>query len=359
MRTSTTENHVRTSQNTGSRICNLTISPPLPRPPLSLPSSPSSTKPTNPRHSVDKTNRHIIKIKTMGASSLGDIGATEQDLSGFDVPMDLSVFGEAQIDLLQVPVPEVQVPVPEVQVQVQAPVPEVQVPVPEVPQVPVPEVPQVQGLSDIFDLPITGVEIFSGSKRKSSSSPGSKKKRSKDVDSTFIPLESTFEEVNGHVELDVKTTSSFIMPNKKGVISAIDSRFNFFLSLAFAMSGNYTPLLELDSRINLDMVVDIMKKMSKHYLVCKGDGFVDILIRRISLNDLFATTEKSEPTDTKVRSKLLTEIVYGKSIDGDKPVSLSNIRGMSTHMNTYKSRYGIQYLSDGMENVFKFRISSV
>ena len=205
---------------------------------------------------------------------------------------------------------------------------------------------------DIFNMPITG---FS-KKRKTPASPESKRKRSRDVSKTAL-FQQDIKEVGEISDLEMKTPTSFIKPGKNGKISSGKSRFNFFLATAFAMTGDFEHLRAYSSEIDEDVLAGFIMKITPQCFVHTGDGHTDVFIRRIALNDIFATSGESAPTKY---GETLTKIVYGKSIVDDT-VTKSNIRSMFTHMVTSKKKLGVKYMVDNNETeyFFQFRIGAV
>ena len=205
--------------------------------------------------------------------------------------------------------------------------------------------------TDPFDMPVTG---FS-KKRKSSPSSGKKSKRSKTITNTGMPTQEEMVEKGESSDLVTQTKESFHVSETGKELKIGKKRFNFFLGVAFAMAGDYGPLLDIPG-IDLETIGGFMKNTVSHYNVYDGIGYKDIIIRRIAFNDMFADSTQKDPTEF---SKLLTKLIYGKSVD-EESITKSNIRSMLTHIEQQKAKNGVKYLVDnkGTENFFHFRIGT-
>jgi len=188
---------------------------------------------------------------------------------------------------------------------------------------------------------------------------GTKTKNFKKFKRVHMPPLTDLIEVGKHVELDIKTESSFIIGNLK----MIESRYNFILSVMFGLSGDFSYLLNVYEEFDLPLVSEMLMKMVSDYSIYETgvDGYKDIIVRRLALNYIFATTTKNEPTECGIHSKIVTRIVYGRDAIKCKEssgVKQLDIRGMFTFMARNCSRYGIRYLIDknNTEEFFHFRI---
>jgi len=184
-----------------------------------------------------------------------------------------------------------------------------------------------------------------------------KHKKFRDMVPEYMPPIEDYREVGTPVRLEKKTSDSFIRGNlKRGEI-----KYNFILAVAFGMAGDFSYLLHFHPNIDLPLITEMLRTMVSDYMVYNGDGYKDIIVRRKSLNDIFATVTNNEPTNVGIHSKIITRIICGREAircKGSNGVTQGNIRAVFTFFATYNSRYGIKYLvdKDDTDEFFQFRI---
>jgi len=218
------------------------------------------------------------------------------------------------------------------------------------------DIDSVSDIGDIVDDDIPEVFIQKKKRRKEYYSE-TKHKKFRALVPVHMPLVENLREVGRTTELDIKTKDSFIRGNIKGG----ERKYNFILAVAFGMAGDFSHLLNFDIKVDLPIVIDMLKKMTYDYTVYEGDGYKDIIVRRKALNDIFATITNNEPTHEGVHSKIITRAVCGRGAikcKDNNGVTQCNIRALFTFLAAYKDRYGIKYMidKDGLEEFFQFRI---
>lgn len=198
---------------------------------------------------------------------------------------------------------------------------------------------------DIFDMPIEG-DVPVG-KRKSS--PGSSPRIKNKKTSHVVPMSSEF---SGTPKMIDKSSMYDVGTSKKSQMW-----YNIGFGIASCLACDNEPLKSINSDLFTDDFIDKMKSsMCFDYKTCSVDGGMDVVILRQGFNSLFADCSGEEPVNLELRSKELTEFVFGKSVDG---VSKPNVRNFSTKLVPNVQTKGSLYEKVGTYHYFCFRLKSL